>query len=537
MISKHRRKKFNDSNLRRLRFESLEPRRVLDGIVTVAVNGAGQLVLIGDTANNQVQVNYGSTPGTFFVASVGGTLLTDGGTPSTATLTETGATGGIVVRLGAGATKSFEFGDNPPAAPPSPLWEVPTINILNAAGTETNTINNVLLDTLTTNMAPTGATQVLSVLSTHVLGLTTVNNTGGVGGNTMTTIDGTASKTALDGGLLVTNPNANNIFMTTGSVSIGAALFPTPLPPPVPAPALPPVLEILNGTAGATTRGSSTVFTGNATIYGSVIVTGQAHPLTIPPTQDIVKFIGSTVYGGVTVTDLGGTTSVSVTSSTIGAQLTNTAAAGGALVINNNTAPGAAAGFAAVTISGASNIPWGVFVNDGAATGASAGSLTTITGGTIGTRLGTNPVPGFATLGDALTVLGENAGLNNFTMTGTTLGGVVNFVGAGLTPTPGVNFVTISNSTMAGLIFGTALGSAGGNNVTLTSDTIQQTFSIIFGNGSNNLTLAGTMVLPNELTGISSIIGIGGVDFLSNQAGVPLMIQGDFVTSSIAIGP
>jgi hypothetical protein len=252
----------------------------------------------------------------------------------------------------------------------------------------------------------------------------------------------------------------------------------------------------------------------------------------------MVTFNAAQVLGKVTTNSDGGTSSVTVTNgSKIGTQLAQ--GGGGPLVISNNSALGGAVtgGAAQVTISGTSTtapvvIPWGVFINDGAA--ANYGSTTTITNSQIGTRpggLAGVTLPAFAVAGDALTFIGEN-GFNKFTMTSTTVGGgIVRFGGTGPAPAflPGTsNAVKFEASTLVGLNLATS--PAGGNSsLTLDRDTIQVSLNVNFANGANFLNTVNTstltttpLTIPDPLTGVINVAGTGGLDTWFNGAGVSI---------------
>ena len=495
----------NRSRKSRLNIEALEPRCMLTGVVNVVL-GAGNMTLVGDSSNNSVLMQYGSVAGAYVLTGQNGTLLELNGSGQTLTaLPVNGVSGAIVVTLGAGGTKTFDF-EGPTTSVP---LAVPNLTIVNSAALCVNTINNVQISgpfTVTKAGGVVGECD-LTIDNSTIVGPTVVSNTGG-GGDSRTIIksDETGVTTSLQGTFTLVNDNGNNSFQTSGTTQFGAGVFNPPGNP------LPAVVTIVNG--GASTVGSMMTFAGATTIFGAVTTVSAAH---LPGFVDVLTFNGATVYGGVQATDVGGTTQVNVVNSSIDIQLASTNSGG--MVIANNVG---GVGAAQLTVTG-SNLPWGLFVNNGLA--STFGSTTNINSSTIGTRPGFGGpgtvVPPWAVLGDALTIVGEN-GNNNITIgsTGaTTIGGIVD-LGTGPNMLIGTNnVVRIVNTTMLGIVVKTPTVGAGNNSITLNNDIVQILLDIEYGVGTNTLNLAGANTsLPNPLTGSIKIAGTNGLDTLNTIA-------------------
>ena len=105
-----------------LRFELLEARQMLTGIVNVSVETfagvANSLVMTGDNSVHDVVVTstLGGTPSQYTITSKNGDLFTVNGNPSpTLTLLAmNGVTGDVVVALGAGGPNTFDMRRLPP---------------------------------------------------------------------------------------------------------------------------------------------------------------------------------------------------------------------------------------------------------------------------------------------------------------------------------------------------------------------------------------------------------------------------------------
>jgi hypothetical protein len=548
MISKSRRHARDRVNLRRLRFETLESRQMLAGVVNIDLAFVpGALTLRGDASNNDVTLAYGPAAGSYVVTGNNGTVLQINGAGQTFNTPQTvnGIAGPITVDLGSGESNTFTF-----SGTTGTVFAFPSLTIVDATGVYT--INNAqIAGNLTVSKTPALATSsTLTINNTTIVGLTTINNNNGgaLGDSSVNITSGTGLSSQLQGGIVVNNGLGDNSFMVTGTTAFGSVgpAQQNPLAAP-----LANVVTINNNPAGDV-NGTFISFGGTSNIYGSMVINTGTHLAGI---SSLVNFTGTKigignsiqVLGRVTIDDAGGTSTVNVTNTSIGTHLLpaappNQALSGNPLVIQNNTRVPASLvrGAAGVNITG-STIQWGVFIDDNATAGF--GSTTNITSSFIGTRPGGLTgltVPAFAAAGDALTFVGEN-GNNRFNMTGTTVGGgIVNFNGPlfGNQIAGNNNSVTIGTSTLVGLNLTTQQFVGGNNVVTLNADTIQVSLNIQFRGGTNFLNTLGstsTLILPDPLTGFIRVTGENGLDTWFNGAGVTIVGITGFVPGASVV--
>jgi large repetitive protein len=402
-------------NRRHLRFEGLEDRRLLAGLVDVQVFpllAPGRLDLVGDLSNNEVRMSQTVNVGEYRIDGLNGTLLQINGAGVTMpSVTVNGITGDIRVYLGDGNdTLTFDntYAQNGQRS------DVPVdLYIENSDGSNTNQITDVMINGDLNVIKAVGTTghSELHVTNTTVIGYTTVDNTGGgAGGDTATKINNAWLQG--NGGpapaFVLTNGDGNDIIDVQGNSQFGIGPFP-----------LGPVIVIDNA-AGA----SRTTFTGagaeagfgTTTVYGDLVITNGAN---LPGTLNTVTFNGSNVLGNVGIDNGDGNTSVTVNNSTLGSHLVAPPFApvlGGSLQILND------AGFDQFAMTD-STVPWGILVNNDVSGNNDVwGSATSIAGSFIGTAPFGPSIVGFP--GAALVILGDN-GRDVVNIGSTELGGTL----------------------------------------------------------------------------------------------------------------
>ena len=502
-----------------LRVEPLEDRHMLSGVVNVEIAPAagvapGALTLVGDTANNSIELQSDpTTPGQYIITGTGSSqtlLQLNGGGQTLTSLTVNGINGTISVNLGSG-NDTFDFeGPTGGGTSTAPV----DVDITNNAGSDVNIFNNVLING-NLNIAkavpagggnsPVGYSE-LDLTNTTVIGDAIVNNVGGGGGGdsltqiTGSTLEGGATNKALN----LTNNLGNSIIQVQGTTQFGTGGFV----------ANTPIVNIDNGDGG-----SRTTFAGTATVYGGLnILNGDA----LQGQLELVTFNQTQVLGATNIdngdgANLTSNTKILVTNSNLGTQLANLPGPNpvAPVTIQND------AGFDSLTMTG-SQIPWGLSVNnDAAAAGASNwGSTTSISTSSIGTRIGGPALPA---AGDALEIQGDN-GPDVVTATNNTIGGELDLSGL----RNGNNSVTLDSNTMGALAVDTGTGNdflkiAGGSiqasldvNLGAGADTMFVTNGSVAVNGST------LPILPSPLTGAVAINGGIGVDTFEYGTGIAI---------------
>ena len=502
-----------------LRVEPLEDRHMLSGVVNVEIAPAagvapGALTLVGDTANNSIELQSDpTTPGQYIITGTGSSqtlLQLNGGGQTLTSLTVNGINGTISVNLGSG-NDTFDFeGPTGGGTSTAPV----DVDITNNAGSDVNIFNNVLING-NLNIAkavpagggnsPVGYSE-LDLTNTTVIGDAIVNNVGGGGGGdsltqiTGSTLEGGATNKALN----LTNNLGNSIIQVQGTTQFGTGGFV----------ANTPIVNIDNGDGG-----SRTTFAGTATVYGGLnILNGDA----LQGQLELVTFNQTQVLGATNIdngdgANLTSNTKILVTNSNLGTQLANLPGPNpvAPVTIQND------AGFDSLTMTG-SQIPWGLSVNnDAAAAGASNwGSTTSISTSSIGTRIGGPALPA---AGDALQIQGDNCP-DVVTATNNTIGGELDLSGL----RNGNNSVTLDSNTMGALAVDTGTGNdflkiAGGSiqasldvNLGAGADTMFVTNGSVAVNGST------LPILPSPLTGAVAINGGIGVDTFEYGTGIAI---------------
>lgn len=481
-----------------LRFEGLECRAVLAaGVVDVQIFpfiAAGTLNLEGDGSNNEVDIQQTVNVGEYLITGRNGTLLSiNGGAGVTfPSLTVNGIIDDMTVDLGDG-DDVFRFlgtaagGDS----------NVPTdLSIENDDGSDRNTLDNVLVNgnlTVTKTGGSSGYSE-LHILSSTIIGFTTVDNTGGgTGGDTETDIDNSWLQGNGGPGAAFTlvNGSGKDIIDIRGNSQFGVGPFPL----------LTPVITISNGDGGSVTTftGASAVAGfGTTTVYGDLSISNSTN---IVGTLDSVTFISSNVLGDVDISNGIGDTTVVVTNSTLGSHLVAppfSPVIGSPLTIFN------AAGFDQFSMTG-SQAPWGLYINNDLGGPTNWGSQTSLTNSQVGNSPFGPDIPGFPNA--AMVLLGDTA-RDTFTANNTQFGGVLD-----LRLFAGNNDVNLSAASRMAAF---RLATLGGNDSVLIDDTtIQVAVEIDLGAGADRLIVTNVTPdteWPSALLGSIAINGGIGVD-------------------------
>ena len=486
------------NNRRHLRFEGLEDRRLLAGIVDVQVFpalAAGRLDLVGDLSNNEVRMSQTVNVGEYRIDGLNGTLLQINGAGVTMpNVTVNGITGDIRVYLGNG-NDTFTF-DNT-YAQNGQRSNVPTdLYIENSHGSNTNEIRDVMVNGDLDVFKANGTTcySELHITNTTVIGFTTVDNTGGgSGGDTSTKINnawlqGNGGPSAA---FVLSNGDGNDIIDVQGNSQFGIGPFP-----------LGPVIIIDNGEGASRTTftgaGAEAGF-GTTTVYGHLTITNGTN---LPGTLNTVTFNGSNVLGVVNIDNGDGNTSVNVNNSTLGSHLVAPPFApvlGGSLQILND------AGFDQFSMTN-SSAPWGVLINNDVTGNNDVwGSATNIGGSEIGTAPFGPSIAGFP--GAALVILGDN-GHDVVNISTTVIGGTLY-----LELFDGNNALNLTNGSSINAL---RLVTGGGNDsVLIDNSRISVAVYVRLGSGADQFFVRNVdpaTQWPSALLGLIDIDGGPGVD-------------------------
>jgi len=506
------------SGSRPLRFESLEDRRVLAaGIVDVDVfSTPGTLFLDGDTSNNDVEIRQTpNIPNSFDITGKNGTLLTlnDFNTllaPTFTSLTVNGITGDISVDLNSyavvgGGVDKFTFvgtGALPSSVPRDLL-------ISNTAGSNTNILEDVLVNRDLIVTADADGYRELQIVDSEIIGSTIVDNTGvsvsdgGFNGDTKTVIDnsklraGTAGPAALPLpiALQLINGIGMDDFSASGNSQFGDGA-------PAPPGQTDPIVDIDNGTGASMTvfTGASKVYgPGTTTIYGDLDIRNLANHI---GTLDVLTFNGVNVFGDVNVDNGSGWTETRIINSELfsdllpGAQIPASPehVSGAGVVIQND------AGFDTFDATD-SILPWGLYINnDRSAGGVSTnGSRTKISGSQINTARGIAGPSGLTILGDA--------GADIVNIDPTIIRGTLF-----LNLRDGQNEAVLTDDSVVDKFF--YLGGFGGDQVTIDNARVTAEIDIFLGDGADLMTIVNVDPLV-DLPPVTGDIKIDG----GNNAG------------------
>ncbi len=490
--------KSRPANRRHLRFEGLEDRRLLAGLVDVQVFpllAPGRLDLVGDLSNNDVRMSQTVNVGEYRIDGLNGTLLQINGAGVTMpSVTVNGITGDIRVYLGDG-DDSFKF-DNT-YAQNGQRSNVPVdLSIENSHGSNTNQIVDVMINgdfEVIKAGGTTGFSQ-LHVTNTTVIGYTTVDNTaGGTGGDTETKINNAWLQG--NGGpspaFVLYNGDGNDIIDVQGNSQFGIGPFP-----------LGPVIVIDNGEGASRTTftgaGAEAGF-GTTTVYGDLSITNGTN---LPGTLDTVTFNGSNVLGNVSIDNGDGNTSVTVNNSTLGSHLVAPPFApvlGGSLQIYND------AGYDQFSMID-SKAPWGILINNDITGNNDVwGSATNIVGSEIGTAPFGPAIGGFP--GAALVLLGDN-GRDVVNVNNTVLGGTLH-----LDLFNGNNQVDLTNGTSMNALH--LVTGNGNDSVLIDNSRIAVAVYVRLGDGADQFFVRNVdpaTQWPSPLLGLIDIDGGPGVD-------------------------
>jgi hypothetical protein len=493
----YRRGRKSTKSTRRLRFEWLETREVLAGVVNIdTLTVPGALSLIGDGSNNSVEIRQSTIVGAYEIGRPAGdsTLFQLNGSGQTLTgITVNGISGDISINLGDG-NDLLNFNGLASGG----LSNVPAdLSITNAAGSKVNILNKVLVNgdlTVTKDGATSGYSE-LQIIGSTVIGDTTVNNLGSGSGDTKTVIDTSSLQAggANERGLLLDNGAGDDTVDVRGNSQFGTGSFV----------AAQPIVVINNGNGASRTTftGASQVAgSGTTTVYGALEVNnGDNLPLNV----NLVTFNQVNVLGQVDVTNgtISGTvtTSTSVLNSTLGSQLTSSGT-GGPMTVNNY------AGFDEFVMIG-STLPWGLEIdNDIGSSASNWGSKTDISASFIGTiPLGSQPW--------ALQLSGDN-GADLFNLASTAIA----FGSLDLHLFDGNNTVAITAaSTMPSLFYG---GGAGNDSFTMDNSRVQIEVQVRLESGADSLRLLNidSTEWPSPLLGSILLDGGDGVDSINTSA-------------------
>ena len=475
-----------------LRFEPLESRQMLSGVVNVQifpVVAPGTMNFVGDGSNNEIEVRQTANPGEYHIQGESDTLLQINGAGVTmSNATVNGITGNITVNLGEG-DDTFSF----LGVAAGGVSNVPIdLGILNSGGSNTNVIDDLLIngDFLVNKAPATTGYSVLQIADTTIIGDTLVNNVGAGVGDTSTTI----SNSHLQGGgvagiaFRLMNGQGKDIIQVQENSQFGTGGF---------IPAVPIVVIQNDGGASRTSFTGTTAVAGpgTTTVYGDVVIQNGVN---LPGTLDIVSFNSVNVLGDVTVLNGPGNTQTTVTNSTLGSHLIPAVLGGPMRIIND-------AGYDTLGISD-STLPWGLWVNNDQAAGNTStwGSRTDITSSSIGT----SPFgPALPNPLDAMQLMGDN-GADVVNVNGTALGGVLNLTVLG----NGNNEVNVTNgSSMAGF---NLIGGSGNETVMIDNSTITVGVRILLNAGADTLEVRNMLLTqwPDPLLGLVIIDGGLGTD-------------------------
>jgi hypothetical protein len=484
--------RFQSQGRRRLRIEPLEGRAMLSGVVDIQI-GAGDLELVGDGSNNQVELRQTNNPGEYFISSPDNTLFTINGAGATLpSATVNGIFDDIVVDLEDG-NDSFSF----LAVAPGVQSTTPSDLIIeNSDGSNVNVISDVLVngDLIVDKGAGSSGYSELQIIDSTIIGDTTVDNVGVGTGDTKTLID----NSHLQGGgagawaLRLFNPNGEDLFDALGNSQFGTGSF-VGFQPTV----------LINNADG----GSRTTFTGanqiagpgTTTIYGQVEIFNVDN---LPGTLDIVTFNSVNVLGAVLVDNDDGDTQTVVINSTLGSEFVPPVlGTGGSFRVVND------AGFDMFEMTD-SLVPWGLEIdNDQAAAGTSLwGSDTQIDDSTIVTHPPGSVLPDPA---DAFRFFGDG-GADVINLLETTLGGRFH-----ATLYNGNNSVSMLDSLMAGI---NLTGGVGNDTISIDNTRIIDFIDIFLDSGADTLSIHNMNYAtqwPNPLLSIVDIDAGLGVDTFS----------------------
>lgn len=510
-FQRHRRSSLRPQSERnRLRVESLEQRNMFAGLVDIQIfpgAAAGDLNLIGDLGNNEIDIQQTGNVGEFFIQGRNTTLLSlNGGGVTLPSITVNGIVGNINVQLGTGDDTFRFLGNSVIAGGVSSVPNNLTIN--NNDGSDRNTIQNVLVNgnfLVTKDAGATGYSE-LHILSSTVIGFTTVNNSGGgTGGDTQTEINN--SWLQGNGGpgpaFTLVNGNGRDINEVLGNSQFGVGPFPLPGP----------VVSINNANGGSRTTftGASQVAGfGTTTVYGDVSIVNADN---IIGTLDIVTFNGSNVLGDVNVSNGNGDTSTTVTNSTLGSHLVAAPfvpVIGGPLTVSNG------AGFDQFAMTG-STAPWGISINNDAL--ASNTSLWGSTNTILNSFIGTGPFGPYISGAPNVAFLfhGDN-GRDTFDANNTVFGGTLEtrFYA-------GNNDLSLRAGTRMGGLYAIFLG--GNDTVAIDDATITAAIYVRMGDGADRFTVVNVDPLtewPSPLLGSVDIdleLGVDTVNALAATLG------------------
>ncbi len=528
-----------DWRARTLRFESLESRCLLSGVVqvqTYPLLGAGLLALVGDNSAHSVKIT--STPGagldSYNITSKDGTLFQLNGAGTFTSLQVNGIAGDITVSLGAGGPNTLDF--EAPVATPGSVSTVLSSLIINNGSVQTNVINNVVIQGNLSLYAIGGGYKELDMLGVQVNGCTEIDNYASAGGSappagtptfagdsytnlTNCVFEGLNVKSngASAAALEIDNGVRNNIvFIQSASPAPAnetSGLSRTQIGYQTTTAVTALVVNNNLGEVSGVTfgGGSNTTLTngGNApspVVYGGVQIQNGA---TYPLQTNQVNFVGTVVYGAVNVAGdpllPGGNSRTSIQASTLGAQLVNNSPVD---VVNSGI------GSNQFLMTG-SQIPWGLAIVD---SGQSYGNSTIIDSSFVGqTASGARPqVPvafgsgvSGAQSGDALFVVGGSGGPDTFVLRNNSVvnGGVDLMLGSG------TKNVALDSSRMSGFVMVTGVGN---DQLWIGGTTITNSVYVRPGTGNDTIWMqhgnmnAAPDSLPDPLSGVVDIQWAGG---------------------------
>jgi hypothetical protein len=520
-----------------LRVEALEPRHMLSGVVNIVTTGFspvpvlgggtvlpadGDLVLLGNGANNYVKITAGTSAAQYVLSGVNsatgdtttftlnGAPIGTGSYPSAANINN--IKGNIYVWLGFGGNGDNAFDFEGPTIPSGGMAQITIPHNLSIVDQhDANTINNGGIGgNLSVYNNGDWNTSALTIGNSLVLGTTTVDTTD-TGGNTSTVITNSTFQ-GVSGSPAVTinyGPGSNTIKISNNTV-IGPVV--------AAATALTTQLYISNAAGGSDTLlglGSSS----GMTVNGGVRIVNASNP-SGSGQANIVAFNGANVLGAVDVTNAGGDNYVTTLASQLGSQLANPA--GGAATFENSQG---VAGVDAFFSGSASAFPFGLYVdNQNSPPPPTAVKNVTILDNTyIGqTALGLKPLAAIspptwaliagAAVSDSFFLHDSSAPDQAIIRNKSVIVGQVDLQGFGTAPQ-----IAIDSSTMSALnIVSTAPGAV----VWLGGNTIQSLLNINLGGGGGNqlfLQAAGaqtTPTTPNNPGLAATTITVSGVSQL-----------------------
>ena len=563
-----------------LRFESLEARQMLTGIVNVSIetfNGvADSMVITGDNSVHDVVVTStpSGTPDEYTITSKNGDLFTLNGSalPTLGPIAVDGVTGNIIVALGAGGPNTFDM-----EAPAKTTGSVTTVlndlDIYNYAS-QTTIINNTLIQGNLNVIGEGFGLMTFDSTGLQVNGVTTIDNENdsayyppglpvpetlgpfsgdGVTNITNCTFEGLDKySSSVQTALTIDNGYGYDTVYIKGSNPAPAnqTYFPVSAPTTTqigytvgvnistcyPS-CLPNALVIQNGTPEGTVSvgsGSQVTLTdaggtsSDPVVYGSVLITNNnAQPMQ----SNQVNFVSTIVYGKVFVDNIGGgSTRTSVQQSFLGEQVQ---ANGPVEVVNTGV------GQNQYLMTG-SELPWGLAIDNPE---PSYGNSTIIDSSYIGqTAKGASPQVGviFCDLpkteshsivcapqcGDVLYVAGSGdgvGGLDTFVLRNNS---VVNG-GVDLQLGTGDKNVALDSSRMSCFEMTTGTGN---DQLWIGGTTITDQVVVLLGTGDDNIWLQEGNTnglpdsLPNQLSGLVLVAwdgtpGVSSLYYDANDAG------------------